>query len=141
MKEKKTAERATSRSERGCIVSAVIVSIIGLSFGIIAVYSILNDPFNPSSPNYYYRDRVEYPLEMVDVNDNSEYVIVKWQHGPTESYEAVADTQLIKDNAVVFSVDNDGTIYGTRGPCRIWFPRGSHWASSQCSMPSKIPSR
>lgn len=89
----------------------IIVGII-LFFAVQFVISIINDPFSPTSPNYYYRDRIVYPLEALNKDDDSEYLILKWQHSPEEKFEVVTDTTMIKENISTFSLDNDGDIYG-----------------------------
>lgn len=95
------------------IVGWIVAIAIILTVAGFVIHAVLTDPFSPSSPNYYYKDRIVYPLEGVDINDDSEYMIVKWQHSPEEKYEVVTDTKMIKDNISAFSIDNDGTIYGT----------------------------
>jgi hypothetical protein len=57
--------------------------------------------------------RVEYPLAKVDVNDDSEYLLVKTLYSPDEKYEVVTDTRAIKANVSVFRVENMEEIYGT----------------------------
>ena len=60
------------------------------------------------------KDRIEYPLENVDINDTSTYMIVIERHNLTgPKYEVIADTKMIKDNKEVFCLDNKGAIYGT----------------------------
>lgn len=92
-----------------------IVILICLLFIGLFVYQFTNDPWDEM-----YKDRTEYPLKLVDVNDASSYMIVKWQHSPEERYEIITDTQAIKDNVSTFRVDNDGAIYGTTSDGVIW---------------------
>lgn len=93
----------------------VAVSLILIAFIGFIVYEVATDPWNDM-----FKDRVEYPLAKVDVNDTSTYMLVKWQHSPIQKYEVITDTQAIKDNKSVFSVDNDGDIYGTTAGGVIW---------------------
>lgn len=81
----------------------------------LIIYNVATDPWSE-----IYRDRTEYPLKLVDVNDNSNYMLVKWQHSPVEKYEVITDTQVIKANTSTFSVDNKGEIYGTTSDGVIW---------------------
>ena len=93
----------------------IAVSLVLAAFIGFIVYEIATDPWDDK-----YKDRVEYPLEKVDINDTSAYMLVKWQHSPMEKYEIVTDTQAIKDNKSIFSVDNNGQIYGTTADGVIW---------------------
>ena len=95
------------------IVGWVVASAIILGVAGFFIHAVLTDPFSPFSPDYYYKDRIVYPLEEVNINDDSEYMILKYQHSPEEKYEIVTDTKVIKDNIVTFCLDNDGSIYGT----------------------------
>jgi len=81
----------------------------------LIVYMYVTDPWNEM-----FRDRTEYPLKLVDVNDTSNYMLVKWQHDPNEKYEVFIDTQVIKANVTTFSFKNKGEIYGTTPDGLIW---------------------
>ncbi len=87
------------------IVSICLLFIIIISF---IAYLDATDLFSEM-----YKDRTEYPLKLVDVNDSSNYMLVKWQHSPIEKYDVITDTQAIKANVSTFSVNNKGEIYGT----------------------------
>ena len=87
----------------------ICIAIVTLIVGFI-VYVYIADR---NMWNEMYKDRVEYPLAKVDINDNSTYMLVKRHFSPVEIYEIITDTQAIKDNKYNFSVDNIGTIYGT----------------------------
>jgi|GEM_PF-4912763 len=105
----------------------IVISIITVFTLLVLswfIYVIRSDPFSPYSPNYYYRDRTEYPLEMVNAGDNSEYMLVKWRHSP-ETYEVITDTQMIKENVSEFSIDNRGEIYGVTADGCIWLFKDS----------------
>lgn len=90
------------------IFAAIILFIVAASYVGVIIHVITNDPMND-----LYKDRIEYPLKSVDVSDDSEYMLVKWQHSPVETYEIITDTQIIKENVSAFYVDNDGLIYAT----------------------------
>ena len=93
----------------------IAVSLIFTTFIGVIIFEVATDPLSEE-----YKDRIEYPLEKVDVNDTSTYMLVKWQHSPVETYEVITDTQAIKDNKSAFSVDNKGEIYGTTADGVIW---------------------
>jgi|LSQX01.3.fsa_nt_gb hypothetical protein len=94
------------------IISICLLFIVIISF---IVYLDATDPWSKM-----YKDRTEYPLKLVDVNDSSNYMLVKWQHSPIEKYEVITDTQAIKANTSTFSVNNKGDIYGTTPDGMIW---------------------
>ena len=90
-----------------------IISIVSICLLLIVIISFIAylDATDPLSEMY--KDRIEYPLKSVDVNDTSNYMLVKWEHSPIEKYEVITDTQAIKANVSTFSVSNKGDIYGT----------------------------
>lgn len=90
------------------IVILVSVCLIPIAFLGFIVYLVVTDPMADM-----YRDRIEYPLAKVNVTDNSDYLLVKWHHNSPVTIEVITNTAAIKENASVFSVDNDGSIYGT----------------------------
>ena len=94
------------------IIAASVVLIIPISF---LIYVAASGPFDDM-----YRDRVEYPLAKVNQYDESNYLLVKWQHSPYAKYEVITDTQMIKDNKFVFSVSNKGGLYATTSDGIIW---------------------
>ncbi len=69
---------------------------------ILFTLSFINS-FNP------FEGKTEYPLQLVDIDDDSQYMLVKEFNG----YEVVTDTELIKENASVFRFYNFGALYGT----------------------------
>jgi hypothetical protein len=93
----------------------IALALVFASYVAFIAYEFAADPWNEK-----YKDRVEYPLAKVDANDSSDYMLITWQHSPTEQYEIVTDTQAIKDNKSIFSVDNKGGIYGTTSDGLIW---------------------
>ena len=78
----------------------IIVMIISLILIICAIffYKIATD-----------EDKIEYPLAMVDVDDTSEYMLIK----AYDTYEVITETQLIKENASDFKIYNRAALYGT----------------------------
>jgi len=99
------------------ITFGVICGVVILFTGLY-LWDINHDPF---------RDRTEYPLAQVDVNDTSEYMLIKIYHDDTTTYEVVTDTREIKANASIFSIDNDGTLYGTTNSGELFlYKDGEH---------------
>lgn len=97
------------------ILLAVPIFLLFIAFIGYITYELATDPWIRNI-----EDRTEYPLKSVDVQDNSNYMLVKWQHSPTEKYEVITDTQAIKANISTFSVENEGEIYGTTSDGLIW---------------------
>ena len=109
-------ERQGDNLKKKTIIVTIAVSLIFVVFIGFLIYEVATDPWNDM-----YGDRIEYPLAMVDVDDTSTYMLIKWQHSsPTSIYEVITDTQSIKDNADIFSVDNKGEIYGTTADGVFW---------------------
>lgn len=87
---------------------AAVCLVFIILIGYVA-YEIATDPADE-----WYKDRIEYPLKSVNANDNSEYMLVREGFGNGDyPYAVITDTQMIKKNISVFSVDNIGKIYGT----------------------------
>ena len=93
---------------KNIVITAAAVFLIMAA--LIGLYAYIDDAyFNPER----YRDRFEYPLYPLiyaDVNDDSEYLLVKRRYNPPVSIEVITDTNAIKENAAVFYVHNKGEI-------------------------------
>ncbi len=59
-----------------------------------------------------YQDRIEYPLEKIDLNHNGNYMLVMTRYS-TGEISVITDTALLKENRDIMSVSNNGSIYGT----------------------------
>ena len=59
-----------------------------------------------------YGDRIEYPLEKIDLNHNGNYMLVMTRYN-TGEISVITDTALLKENRDTMSVSNNGSIYAT----------------------------
>ncbi|HEX2946583.1 MAG TPA: hypothetical protein VHT96_11585 [Clostridia bacterium] len=78
----------------------IIAAICIIIFIVIISFIQIFNPFD---------NKTEYPLQLVDIDDNSQYILVKEFSG----YEIITDTNLIKENTSNLKVVNNGTLYGT----------------------------
>ena len=89
-----------------------IIAIIVLTFVCVFLYGIfyINSFTAPNPEADFFKNTLEYPLDKVDINDDSSYALVKIFY---DGFKAVTDTQAIKENVSAFKVYNKGKLYGT----------------------------
>ncbi|MDR1061822.1 MAG: hypothetical protein LBL83_11600 [Clostridiales bacterium] len=90
-----------------CLMVACVAAVAVCAFKQLSFWAcdLLFDPDDPFSC------RVEHPLQLVRIDDDAEYLLVKyWWSKPIE---AVTDSWDIKRNKVQFRIANSGSLYGT----------------------------
>ena len=72
----------------------IIISAIVAGVCLLAVWHFINIKYS----------LIEYPLAKVNVNDDSEYLLIKKYWDSEEKFEAVTDTKAIKTNQSAFKI-------------------------------------